>query len=508
MPLRHSSAFFSLDRACARGLQRFAVLHQALGRVGTAVQQHVLDQHLQLRLDLLIHLEHAGIHDAHVHARRDGVIKKRGVHGLANLVVAAKAERDVRDAAADLRVRQVGLDPARGVDEVDRVVVVLLHAGGNGEDVRIEDDVFGRKADLVDQNPVGALADADLVLVSRGLALFVEGHHHHRRAIFQHRSGVLAKLLFAFFQRNRVDDALALQALQPGLDDLPFRGVHHEGHLGDFGLARQQLQEARHRGDAVDHALVHADVEDVGAVLDLLPGHAYRFFVFAFLDQLGELGRTGHIGPLADHDVDAGLLGERLRSRQTKRLRLRGVRHRLALSRTLGCSIGRRPQLPRRLAFERFGDRRDVLGRVAAAAAGNIDQPSSRKVAQITGHVLRAQIEPGRRKRIRQTGIRIARDRHVRLLRELLQERIHQIGTERAVEPHRQRLHVLHRVPERLGGLRGDHRLAAAPHRRRDHHRQFLAVLIEHLADGDQRRLGVQRVEDRLDQKQVRRRRR
>ena len=184
----------------------------------------------------------------------------------------------------------------------------------------IEDDVFGRKPDLVDENPVSALADADLVFVSRSLALLVEGHHHRRRAILQHRGGVLAKLLFAFLQRDRIHDALALQALQPGLDDLPLRGVHHERNLGDFGLAGQQLQKARHRGDAVDHALVHADVDDVRAVLHLLPGHADRFFVFAFLDQLGELRRTGHIGPLADHDVDAGLLRERLRSRQTKRL--------------------------------------------------------------------------------------------------------------------------------------------------------------------------------------------
>ena len=136
----------------------------------------------------------------------------------------------------------------------------------------------------------------------------------------QHRSRVLAKLLFAFFQRDRVDNSLALQALEPGLDDLPLRGVHHERDLGHFGLARQQLQEARHRRDAVDHALIHADVEDIGAVLHLLPRDADRFFVFAFFDQLGELGRTGHIGPLADHDVDARLLSERLRSGQTQRL--------------------------------------------------------------------------------------------------------------------------------------------------------------------------------------------
>ena len=157
---------------------------------------------------------------------------------------------------------------------------------------------------------VGALADTDLVVISRGLALLVEGHHHNRRAIFQNFSGVLAKLFFAFLQRDRIDDSLALQTLQPCLDDFPFRGVHHERHLGDFRLAPEQLQEACHRRDAVDHALVHADIEDISSVLDLLPGNTYRFFIFALFDQLRELRRTGDIGPLPDHDVHARLLGE------------------------------------------------------------------------------------------------------------------------------------------------------------------------------------------------------
>ena len=108
MPLRHSSAFFSVaDGVGACGFELFAELDQALGGVGTAIEQHVLDQHLQLRLNLLVDLEHAGVDDAHVHAGGDGVIEERGVHGFAHLVVAAEAERDVRDAAGDLGVRQV-----------------------------------------------------------------------------------------------------------------------------------------------------------------------------------------------------------------------------------------------------------------------------------------------------------------------------------------------------------------------------------------------------------------
>ena len=37
------------------------------------------------------------------------------------------------------------LDLARRFDEGDRVVVVFLDAGGDGEDVGVEDDVLGRE---------------------------------------------------------------------------------------------------------------------------------------------------------------------------------------------------------------------------------------------------------------------------------------------------------------------------------------------------------------------------
>ena len=70
-------------------------------------------------------------------------------------------------------------------DEVDGVVVVLLHAGGDGEDVGVEDDVFGRKADLVDEDAVGALADADLLGEGGGLALLVEGHDDDGGTVFE-----------------------------------------------------------------------------------------------------------------------------------------------------------------------------------------------------------------------------------------------------------------------------------------------------------------------------------
>jgi hypothetical protein len=69
-----------------------------------------------------------------------------------------------------------GLNLPRRLDEVDRVLVVLLEAGGDGEDVRIEDDVERIESGLFRQQRVGALADGDFAFDRVRLPLFVKRH--------------------------------------------------------------------------------------------------------------------------------------------------------------------------------------------------------------------------------------------------------------------------------------------------------------------------------------------
>jgi hypothetical protein len=113
---------------------------------------------------------------------------------------------------------------------------------------------------------------------------------------------VLAEQRLAFLQRDRVDHALALQALQAGLDHAPLGGVDHHRDAGDVRLGHDQVEVAGHRRFRIDQALVHVDVEDLRAAGDLLAGHVHRFFVAAFLDQLAELRAAGDVGALADVD--------------------------------------------------------------------------------------------------------------------------------------------------------------------------------------------------------------
>jgi hypothetical protein len=75
------------------------VLDEPLGRVGATVEDDVFDALEQIRLDVLVHGELAGVDDAHVEARGDRVVEERRVHRLTNGVVAAEREAEVRDAA-------------------------------------------------------------------------------------------------------------------------------------------------------------------------------------------------------------------------------------------------------------------------------------------------------------------------------------------------------------------------------------------------------------------------
>ena len=212
------------------------------------------------------------------------------MHRFADGVISTEGEGNVRDSAGDFGVREIFFDPTGRVDEVEGVVVVLFDAGGDGEDVGVEDDVFGREANFIDEDVVGAFTDTALVFVGRGLTLFIEGHDDDGGSVVEDVAGVFSEGFFAFFKRDGVNDSFALEVLESFGDDLPFGGVDHDGDGLDIGLGLDEVEETGHHGDAVDESIVEADVDDVGAVGDLLAGHFEGGFEIAFLNKFPELG--------------------------------------------------------------------------------------------------------------------------------------------------------------------------------------------------------------------------
>ena len=450
---------------------------------GAAVQHHVLAGLAQLGVDLVVDRELAGVDDAHVHPGLDGVVEEHRVHRLAHRLVAAERERQVGDAARHMRVRQIRPDPARRLDEGEAVAVVLFDAGRDRENVRVEHDVFRRKAGLFGEQLVGARADRDLALEGVGLALLVEGHHHHRRAVGAHEARLAQKRLFAFLHRDRVDEALALKAFQAGLDDREFRRIDHHRHAGDVGLAGDEIEELDHRRLGIDEPLVHIDVDDLRAVGHLIARDRERAGEVAGGDELAELRRAGDVRPLAD--VDEGNVG--------------GERERLEAGKPHQRRDGR--DGARLHVADRLGDRADVVGGRTAAAADDVDETVAGEAGDLGRHRLRALVVLA--EGVRQAGVRIGADERVRGVGDLLQMLAHRARAERAVEADGEGARMADRVPEGGRRLAGQGAPGAVGDRSRNHQRQADAALGEDLLAGEDGRLGVQRVEDRFDQDEV-----
>ena len=190
--------------------------------------------------------------------------------------------------------------------------------GRDREHVRVEDDVLGLPA-VPDEEVVGAAADLDLALDRVRLPDLVERHHDDAGAVALDPPRLLEELLLALLEADRVDDPLALDALQPGLEHREARAVDHDRDPRDLGLGREQVEERRHRLLPVEQVGVHVDVEDVGAAAHLLERDVDRALVVARLDQAAEARRAGDVRALADHhEAGVGADLERLQAAEAR----------------------------------------------------------------------------------------------------------------------------------------------------------------------------------------------
>ena len=124
------------------------------------------------------------------------------MHGLTQEVVAPECEGEVAYAAADAGVGQMFVYPPRGAYEVQRIGVVLLHSGGYGEHVGVEDYVPRVESRLLGEQTVGAGAYLDLAFECDGLPLLVECHHDKCGAEFTHAAGALEECLLTLLERQ------------------------------------------------------------------------------------------------------------------------------------------------------------------------------------------------------------------------------------------------------------------------------------------------------------------
>ena len=177
---------------------------------------------------------------------------------------------------------------------------MLFNACRDGKNIRIKNNVFCRKTHLVDQHAVSAFANFDFALVSVGLAFFIKSHDHRRRAVAFDQCGLAFEFIQAFFHADGVHNAFALYATQTGLYHRPLAAVDHDRHACNIRLGRDQVQKPHHGRLAVEHGLVHVDVDDLCAVFHLLTRNRQGLLILAIQNHACESFGAGHVGALAD----------------------------------------------------------------------------------------------------------------------------------------------------------------------------------------------------------------
>ena len=465
------------------GLQAFGGLDEALGGVGAAVQDDVLDALQHVGGDVGVEDGRGGVDDTHIHTLADGVVEEDGVHGLADVVVAAERERQVADAATNVCAGQVAAYPARGADEVDGVVVVLLHARGHGQDVGVEDNVRRTEASFIYQQAVSPAADGNAAFVSVGLPLLVKSHHHRGGAQATDEAGMFQEFLLAFLQRDGVDDGLALHALQSSHDDVPLRGVYHHRHAGNLGLGGYQVEEGYHLFFGIKQAVVHVDVDDLCPVLHLTAGDTEGFLVVFFINEPQELARAGHVATLAHVDeVVFGLHLQQFEAGEPEVFR-RGSRR-----------MGSR-------AFHQSGEAGDVFFGRAAAAADDVHQALADVLAYLAGHVVgRLVVLP---QAVGQAGIGIGTDVIGSAGGQLLQEGFQLAGAERTVQAHGEDIGMLHGSQEGVQRLAGQGTPCSVGNSDGEHQRHAASHFLHRLLRCIEGSFGIKSIEDGLDEQSV-----
>ena len=381
-----------------------------------------------------------GIDDTHIHAGADGVVEEYRVDRLAHRIVAPEGKGHVGDAARDQGAGQFCLDVAGRLDKLHGVVVVFIDARGNRENIGIEDNVVGVEIQLTHQQVVTAFADFLAPLQVVGLAVLVKRHDHDGGTIALAQPGLGEKLFLTGFEADRIHHGLALDAFQSGLDDLPFGGVDHDGHPGNIRFGRYQVEEGHHGGFGVQHALVHVDVDDLGAVRHLDARHFERGLVIAFQHQSFEPGRAGHVTALTDiHEQAVGGDVERFQSAQPAG----GTRCR---------------QYARRYVAHRVGDGLDMGRGGPAAAPGKIEEPAAGKTAEVLVHDGRRLIELA--EGIGQARVQVGAEIAVGNIGQFLDERANLLEPPAAIGAHDQWPGVGNGIPEGLGVLPGKHATA------------------------------------------------
>ena len=270
---------------------------------------------------------------------------------------------------------------------------MLPDSGTDSENIRIENDILRRKPDVLGQQLVRTPADRQFLFDGIGLAALVERHDNDSGPIAPDQARLTQELCFALLEADRIDDTLALDALEPCFDHRPARGIDHHGHPRHIRFAGKQAEKTLHRRFRIEHPLIHVDVDHLRAVFDLLTRDLDRAGIIVRFDQPPENRGTGYVGTLADVGEQAvGVDRQRFQAREA----------------ACGFNIRHRA---RWYALNRLGDPAYVVRRGPATTTDHVEQALAGKLSKQAGDLF------GRllvfTELIGQTGVRMRTDKSI-----------------------------------------------------------------------------------------------
>ena len=385
-----------------------------VGSLGTASKDNVLEQGAERRVYIIILHGGSRIHDAHIQTGTDGMIEEHGVHRLAQVIVSPERERKVADAAADMGARKVRLYPTHRTDEVKPVGVVLLYPGGDGQHVRVEDNILLVEVQPFPQEAVRAVADLYLAFVAVRLPLLIECHDDDGGTHALNPTRPMQELRLALLERDGIYDALALDTHQSLFDNLPLRRIDHNRDASNVGLGSDEVKKGAQLLSRVEQTIVHVYIEQLRAGFDLVPRDLKRFFPATLSDQTEKSSRAGDIASFSYiYEVSFGIYLQDIQPGQKERaLRLRG-NMRLSVS-------------------YKIWKQGDVSGGRSAASTDDIDQPLIDEGLHVSRHLFRRFVVLA--KRVGETRVGVGADIKRSNSRKLSEMGLHILGPERAIQ--------------------------------------------------------------------------
>ncbi len=307
--------------------------------------------------------------DGQVQPRLDAVVEEHRVEDLP--ACRRQSEGDVGNPQNGLGGGQGFLDKSDPFDGLRSSADVVFVAGAYGEDQGVEDNVLGRHAVFVGEEPVGAPGDVQFALPGNSLGLllvFVDATHHQGGAVAPGQGNHRLKAGLAVLKVDGVDDGLALEALEGFFDDPGVGGVDHDGGLD---LAGQDVQEGNDVGQLIPVRVLEAHVQQVCPAADLAAADLGALFVLPLADETAELATAQDVGPLADDDgPDVLIYDQGLDARDPGLMQL-----------------GR---LAGRFSGNCLGQQADMFRDGAAAAAHQVHPARRHKPADGAGHHFRS----------------------------------------------------------------------------------------------------------------------